>query len=109
MAITSKIGELDLEYLVLYILQNHHNISTSELKSLIRNFAQPSGVNLTPLMNRNDEVIDQIVRNIISHRNDSSNNIINRGLITYSNGLLDITQKGIDALNNHIKQNPLFK
>ena len=44
---------------------------------------------------------DQIVRNIISHRNDSSNNIIYRGLVSYSLGILNITVRQV-ALDTFI-------
>ena len=79
-----KIGERDLDFIVLYILDRHPNINTSELKKYIWYYTEPDGVNLVPLVDRNDTAIDQIVRNIISHRNDSSNNIINRGQLIAS-------------------------
>lgn len=65
-----KIGERDLDFIVLYILDKHPNICTSELKSYIWHYTEPGGVNLTPLVDRNDMAIDQIVRNIVSHRDN---------------------------------------
>ncbi len=107
-----KIGERDLELVVLHILKKYPNINTTQLKNLIWQYTKPEGCNLAPLVNRNDTAIDQIIRNIISHRNDSSNNIIYRGLVTYQDGLLNITKKGLDVLNNlldnHIKNNPFM-
>ena len=98
-----KIGERDLDFIVLYILDRHPNINTSELKKYIWYYTEPDGVNLVPLVDRNDTV-----RNIISHRNDSSNNIINRGLVSYSNaGLLNITTSGQAVLDKFIKQKAL--
>lgn len=97
--IERKMGELDIEYPILLILNDFGPLRTSQLKAHFRNFTAPSGMNLTPLLNRNDEVIDQIVRNIVSHRNDSSNNMINRGLIDYSSsGVLSITDNGKEYL-----------
>lgn len=103
----SKIGERDLDFIVLYILDKHPNINTSELKEYILDYIEPGGVNLTPLVNRNDMAIDQIIRNIISHRNDSSNNIIYRGLVSYNAGLLNITTSGQAELDKIIKQKAL--
>ena len=51
--------------------------------------------------------IDQIVRNIVSHRDNSSNNIIYRGLVSYNAGLLNITALGRDELEIFIKQKAL--
>lgn len=96
--IERKMGEPDIEYPILSILHDRGPLTTSQLKKYFRDFTAPSGVNLMPLLNRNDEAIDQIVRNIISHRNDSSNNMIYRGLINYSSGILSITEKGKEYL-----------
>lgn len=71
----NKIGERDLDFIVLYILHNHPNIGTSKLKNYIWYYTEPDGINLAPLVDRSDVAIDQIVRNIISHRNDLPNNI----------------------------------
>lgn len=102
-----KIGERDLDFIVLYILDKHPNIDTSQLKNYIWHYTEPGGVNLAPLVDRNDMAIDQIVRNIISHRNDSTNNIIFRGLVSYNSGILNITATGQAALDAFIKQKAL--
>ena len=102
-----KIKERDLDFIVLYILDKHPNIGTSELKDHIWHYTEPGGVNLAPLVDRNDVAIDQIVRNIISHRNDSGNNIIARGLVSYSGGILNITAAGQAELDKFIKQKAL--
>lgn len=96
--IVRKMGEPDIEYPILSILNMCESLTTSQLKHEFRHFTDPSGKNLMSLLNRNDEAIDQIVRNIVSHRKDSSNNMIFRGLINYSNGILSITEKGKDYL-----------
>lgn len=105
MSINKKMGEHKIEYPVLLILNDYGPLTTSELKEHFRKFTNPSGVNLTPLLNRNDEAIDQIVRNIVSHRRDSKNNMIYRGLIDYSsNGVLSITDKGKEHLRKLSQQ-----
>ena len=103
-----KIGERDLDFLVLYILERHPNITTSELKDYIWEYTDPRGMNLLPLVDRNDVAIDQIVRNIISHRRDSSNNIINRGLVSYDGEVLNITPSGQAKLDDYVKGNPFL-
>lgn len=103
----NKIGERDLDFIVLYILDKHPNIDTSQLKYYIMYYTEPGGINLAPLVDRNDKAIDQIVRNIISHRNDSKNNIIYRGLVSYTAGVLNITPSGQNELERFIKQKAL--
>jgi len=103
--IQKKIGEMNIEFPILTILSNNPNgLDTSKLKQLFKNFTNPAGINLKPLLNRNDTAIDQIVRNIVSHRYDSKNNMINRGLIDYSNGILIITEAGKEYLQELSKQ-----
>ena len=109
MATNFKIGESDLDYIVLYILLRHPNIGTTKLKEYIWQFTQPTGVNLAPLVDRNDTAIDQIVRNIISHRYESSNNIIYRGLVRYDGGILNITQKGLEKLDEYMTRRPFMQ
>ena len=104
MPYNNKIGERDLDFIVLYILDRNPGINTSELKEWIWHYTDPAGVNLMPLVNRNDVVIDQIVRNIISHRNDSANNIIYRGLVDYNDGILNLTLAGKQALDDYMKR-----
>ena len=89
-----KISELDLDYPVLSILNNKGSLSTSSIKSLLKSYLKPSGHNLDPLMNRTDVKIDQIIRNIVSHRGESPNNIMTRRLVLYNNGYWSITEKG---------------
>lgn len=106
--ITSKLGEHDITDAILYFLiyekaRGNHSVSTTEAKEFVRNFLNPVGINLTPLVNRNDEAIDQIVRNIVSHRYDSQNNIINQGYIVYDDGMWSITNKGAQYFNQRLK------
>ena len=97
--IDRKMGEPNIEYPILSILNDFGPLTTAELKKRFREFTEPAGMNLMPLLNRNDEAIDQIVGNIVSHRNTSSNNMIYRDLIDYSsNSILEITKNGKEYL-----------
>lgn len=102
--IERKMGEQDIEYPILFILNDNGAMTTSELKREFRDFTQPIGANLMPLLNRSDEAIDQIVRNIVSHRFDNKTNLIYRGLIDYDYGFLSITADGKEYLKELSKQ-----
>lgn len=103
MSISSKLGEQDITDAILYILlETGGNINTTTVKSYVRSLLEPTGANSTPLLNRNDEVIDQIIRNIVSHRNNSSN-IIKKGYVSYVNGIWNITSSGKSYLNGRMK------
>jgi hypothetical protein len=104
MAITSKLGEYDITDAAMYILlEAGTQLSTSDMKEEIKDLLEPTGVNNTPLVNRNDAVIDQIIRNVVSHRHESSNNIIYRGYVDYDDGYWSITDKGKKYLRNQMK------
>ena len=103
----NKIGERDLDFIILYILDKHPNIDISALKRYIWHYTEPGEISLALLVDRNDTAIDQIVRNIISHRNDLPNNIIYRGLVSYNAGILNITASGQVELDRFIKQKAL--
>lgn len=106
MEITNKLGEADITDAAMYVLlEAHRKLNTHQIRSEIRNLLEPAGANSAPLLNRNDEVIDQIIRNIVSHRNDSHNNIINKGYVTYDdNGEWEITPSGIQYLRSRMKE-----
>ena len=101
--ITRKLGEKDLTLPTLYLLYTRGDMNTSELKDEIINLINPGGENLDPLVNRADTKITQIIRNIISHK-DTTTNIIYKGLVEYSDitGILSITEKGVAYLNKYI-------
>ncbi len=101
--ITRKLCEKDLTLPTLYILNSKGKLNTSELKDEIITLLNPGGENLDPLLNRPDTKITQIIRNIISHK-ETSTNIINRGLIKYSDitGDISITNDGIIYLDKYI-------
>lgn len=103
MSITTKLGEQDITDAVMYILlEANRELTTSTVKAKVRELLEPAGKNLTPLLHRNDEVIDQIIRNIVSHR-DNSSNIINLNYINYKNGFWSITETGKQHLHKHMK------
>lgn len=101
--ISRRLGEADLTIPVLYVLSTRGSMQTSNLKENILRILNPIGENLIPLENRNDSVIHQIIRNIISHRGSLSN-IIGKGLVDYdeNNGLLSITSLGKDYIERNI-------
>lgn len=104
MAITNKLGEHDITDAVMYTLLNANGgLDTSTIKSRVRNLLEPEGPNRKPLLNRNDEAIDQIIRNIVSHRYDSSTNIIYKGYINYDDGWWELTETGRQYLWNQMK------
>lgn len=103
MSITTKLGEQDITDAVMYILlEANGSINTATVKARVRNLLEPAGTNLTPLLHRNDEVIDQIIRNIVSHRTNSSN-IIYLNYVDYSNGFWNITEAGKQYLHQRMK------
>ena len=102
--INKKLGEDDIQYPVLSILNASGAMTTSELREGVKKFVEATGENLKPLENRNDTAIDQIIRNIVSHRNDSPNNMIYKGLIDYQDEKLSITPKGKECLKTLSQQ-----
>ncbi len=105
MPIVSKLGEADITDAVMYVLLDEGRfLDTTTVKRRVRDLLEPAGVNNTPLVNRNDEVIDQIIRNIVSHRDCSQNNIVNCGYVNYDNGYWEITEEGRDYLWERMKR-----
>jgi len=49
----------------------------------------------------NEQVWQQVVGNIVSHRNESPENFINRGLISYDSGVWTLTDAGAKYLVKH--------
>lgn len=105
MPITSKLSEYDISDAAMYVLlEEGGSLDTSVVKSRIRELLEPAGPNSAPLLNRNDEAIDQIIRNIVSHRNDSQNNIIAVGYVDYNNGYWTLTDMGKQYLHERMKR-----
>ena len=97
-----KFGEQDLTYPILYILDKYGSLDTGTLIDLVRTEYTFTGDNRDPLLNRpGDEKINQIIRNIVSHRK-SKNNIIYKGWVTYNSGILSITPQGVKQLKDHL-------
>lgn len=94
-----KISEKNLSNIVLTVLLDKGPMCTTTLRFYVKEILKPTGANLIPLENRSDVAIDQIIRNIISHKENPSN-IIYKGYVDYKNGILSITQAGIDVLLN---------
>lgn len=104
MAITNKLGEHDITDAVMYTLLNEkEKLDTSTIIARVRNLLEPEGPNRKPLLNRNDEAVDQIIRNIVSHRFDSSSNIICAGYVNYEDGCWELTEHGKTYLWNRMK------
>jgi len=76
--------------------------ATSDVKQRIPNF-----INLSPDDREvsgtrpNEELWQQVVGNIVSHRNDSPENFINRGLIDYDGKNWTLTPAGEAYLRKH--------
>lgn len=103
--VTRRLGEQDITMTTLYVLFTVGDLDTSTLKDQIIRMLNPQGENLDSLYNRADTKITQIIRNMISHRTNSTN-IIARGLVNYNeiNGILSITSNGIRYLDNFMTQ-----
>lgn len=104
MPITTKLGEADITDAAMYaLLDAGRPLDTTGVKARIRDLLEPGGINRMPLIHRNDEAIDQIIRNIVSHRHDSPNNIIYRGYVDYDDGYWELTDEGKDYLWRRMK------
>jgi hypothetical protein len=103
--VTKKLGEHDIEIAVLYILKTYGDMDTAQLKQKIIQMINPQGANLDPLVNRNDTKIHQIIRNIVSHR-DNPGNLIHDGYVSYdkTTRMLSITRNGEYFLDSFIIQ-----
>lgn len=98
--IEKKIWENDLTLPILSILRKFGPQTMEGLKKCFGSLVKVGGENLAALVNRNDVKIDQILRNIVSHR-DSQSNMIGSGLVDYDNGVLNITEEGENWLLNN--------
>ena len=72
-------------------------LTTTEIRAEIRHRINLDADDLKPLLNRNDQLIDQTVRNIKCHRG-SVGNPVHEGLLAVVPRGLRITQKGRDYL-----------
>ena len=86
-----KLGEQDLTIPVLSFLyeenlKGNYCVTTSDIRYYLRKNLTLSHLDRMPLVHRTDEVIDQIIRNIVCHRDDSKNNIIHLSSLLVQNG-----------------------
>jgi len=99
----TRIKERDLYYPTMKHLANAQDgfLLTSDLISRLEKELHPTGKDADIIEGRGDTYFSQKVRNIISHK-DSPSNPIYKGWITYDSirGGLEITQKGLDKVNN---------
>lgn len=93
---TARIREEDLIQPSLLILaqaerSNHGPVSTAQLKVALKSALDQSlsEEDKAPLKNRNDTKIDQIIRNLVSHRT-----LTRKELVNQENGLFSITEAG---------------
>ena len=92
-----RITELELILPSLYILNlNGGAITTRELIPKLRQIMKPSGEDLKILSGRTDDKFSQKVRNLKAH--DTFERF---GYAAYQNGVLVITQAGVEHLNNN--------
>jgi hypothetical protein len=69
--------------------------TTGAIKMHVPNFISLTSGDKEPSETRpNEQVWQQVVGNIVSHRKDSPENFINRGLINYERGKMSITEAG---------------
>ncbi|MCK1238879.1 hypothetical protein MX111_05450 [Streptococcus uberis] len=99
-----RILERDLEAIICYVLNIEGPLNTTQLRERVRSFLERHNElnqgDLEGLLNRNDEKVDQIIRNMVSHRYASG--IIYEGLVDYQDGILSVTQDGIDVAERAI-------
>lgn len=101
------IGEHDLYIPALECANRREDgfISTSDLIEKLTEIFNPTGEDALQLDGRSDTRFSQVVRNIISHRNDSPNNLIHMGYATYDKdrGGIQITEQGKKFLQPFIR------
>lgn len=75
---------------------------TSDVKRHVPNFIGLTSGDRDPSDTRpNEEVWQQVVGNIVSHRNESPENFMNRGLIGYDGKAWSLTPAGEAYLRKH--------
>lgn len=93
----NRSGEHDIAFAAMKYLDTlpHKSASTTDVKQHIPNF-----IDLTPADREDsetrpgEELWQQVVGNIVSHRKDSPENFINRGLIDYDGKNWTLTSAG---------------
>lgn len=95
-----KETELSIPALSVMAEQKNGKVRVSQLIKKLEDKMNPQGEDADILDGRNDTKLSQKVRNLVSHRN-SSTNIIKKGYVEYSanDQSLTITDEGMDYLN----------
>lgn len=101
---TGRSSEHDIAFAAMKYLDTVPGKSapTSDVKQHVPNFIHLTPGDHEPSETRpNEELWQQVVGNIVSHRQDSPENFINRGLIAYDAGTLSLTDAGEKYLRKH--------
>ena len=102
---TNRSSEHDIAHAVMKYLRTipSKSADTSAIKKHVPNFIKLADADKEPSETRNNEQVwQQVVGNIVSHRNDSPENYINRGLLEYDGQQIKLTPSGekhLDKLN----------
>lgn len=97
----SHMTEKKLTYVVLYILDKYGSLPTANLKAIIKADFSFEDDAYRGLKGRKDTVVDQLIRNIVSHRTHQTN-IIFKNWVVYESKLLSITPLGIEELKRYL-------
>ncbi len=95
--IADRSSEYDISIAVMKYLRGitSKSATTSDVKKNVPNFISLTVEDKqTSETRENEQVWQQVVGNIVSHRKDSNSNFINRGLLDYDGKLLSITPEG---------------
>lgn len=93
----NRSSEHDIAYAAMKYLATipSKSAKTSEIKQQVPHFIALTAEDHEVSETRpNEELWQQVVGNIVSHRNDSPDNFINRGLIAYNDGVWSLTDAG---------------
>ena len=104
MAKSNRSGEHDIAFAAMKYLDTLPNSSatTSEVKANVPHFFDLTDEDRRQSDTReNEELWQQVVGNVVSHRHDSPDNFINRGLIDYHSGMWTLTKAGKKRLSKY--------
>lgn len=96
--------EHDIAFAVMKYLATvpHGTASTASIKKHVPSFIDLTPDDKEPSGTRpNEQVWQQVVGNIVSHRKDSPENFVNRGLLAYEARKLTLTDAGRAYLHKH--------
>lgn len=93
----NRSSEHDIAYAAMKYLATipSKSANTSEIKQQVPHFITLTAEDQEASETRpNEELWQQVVGNIVSHRDGSPDNFINRGLIAYNDGVWSLTDAG---------------